>query len=181
MHTNYTCTKARHALAKQAWVVWKYQHTQEVYMIKAIKTWSFKGNTTKKRSEISTKKNRWCKKSSSQELKSSGWKRCEIKLGGQGLLLLMKLKFLIMMTRPQNVLFLSECFAALSSLSKILISSTAGGLGRPIWFHIFFILNFLVFGRYFFTPAVFWLRLNLLGQIPLNCMVDLLHVQALAS
>ena len=25
-----------------------------------------------------------------------------------------------------------ECFAALSSLSKILISSTAGGLGRPI-------------------------------------------------
>ena len=29
-----------------------------------------------------------------------------------------------------------EQFAALSSLSKILISSTAGGFGRPILFHL---------------------------------------------
>ena len=29
--------------------------------------------------------------------------RSEIKMGGQGLLLLMELKFLIMMTRPQNI------------------------------------------------------------------------------
>ena len=35
-----------------------------------------------------------------------------------------------------------ECFAALSSLSKILISSTAGDVSRPILFHIFFILAF---------------------------------------
>ena len=51
--------------------------------------------------------------------------------------------------------FLSECFTALSSLSKILISSTAGGLGRPIWFHIFFILAFLVLGRYFLHQGCF--------------------------
>ena len=36
-----------------------------------------------------------------------------------------------------------ECFAALSS-KILLISSTAGGLGRPIWFHLFHP------GRYFF-------------------------------
>ena len=33
--------------------------------------------------------------------------------------------------RLQNILLLSEGFAALLSLSKNLISSTAGGLGRP--------------------------------------------------
>ena len=71
-------------------------------------------------------------------------------MGSQGRLLLMKLKFLIIMTRPQNVLFLSECFAALWSLSKILISSTAGGLSCPVWFHIFFTLAFFNFGHYFF-------------------------------
>ena len=43
-----------------------------------------------------------------------------------------------------------EHFATLSSLSKILISLTARGLGHPIGFHIFFILAFLVLGRYFF-------------------------------
>ena len=76
-------------------------------------------------------------------------------IGQQGLLLLMKFKFLIMMTRPQNVLFLS---VALSSLSKILISlRTFCGLviiikkfnfinSRRSWppnsIHIFFILAF---------------------------------------
>ena len=38
-----------------------------------------------------------------QEIKRPGWKRCEIKLGGQGSLSLMKLKFLTMMRRPQNI------------------------------------------------------------------------------
>ena len=67
------------------------------------------------------------------------------------------------MTRPQSVLFLSECFVALSSLSKIiiLISSIAGDLGCPIWFHIFFILAFFSswpLASYFFTPGVVTLK-----------------------
>ena len=44
-----------------------------------------------------------------------------------------------MITRLQNILREKELFVA---LSKILISSTAGGLGRPICFHIFFNLAF---------------------------------------
>ena len=49
-------------------------------------------------------KHPWCKKSCGQEFKKRPcWKRCEIKMGGQGLLLLMELKVLIMMTRLQNI------------------------------------------------------------------------------
>ena len=33
-----------------------------------------------------------------------GRKQCEIKMGSQGLQLLMELKFLIMITRPQNII-----------------------------------------------------------------------------
>ena len=40
--------------------------------------------------------------------------------------------------KATNVLREKEHFVALSSL----ISSTAGGIGRAIWFHIFFILAF---------------------------------------
>ena len=47
----------------------------------------------------------------------------------------------------------------------IIISSIAGGLDRPIWFHIFFIVSYLVFGRYLFTPGVFWLRLMYITSI----------------
>ena len=60
------------------------------------------------------------KKVVAKNLKRPGWKRSEIKLNSQGLLLLMKLKCL--MTRPQNI-FSLERFTALSSLSKILFSS----------------------------------------------------------
>ena len=49
-------------------------------------------------------KHPWCKKSCGQEFKKRPClKRCEIKMGGQGLLLLMELKVLIMMTRLQNI------------------------------------------------------------------------------
>ena len=49
-------------------------------------------------------KHPWCKKSCGQEFKKRPClKRCEIKMGGQGLLLLMELKVLIMMIRPQNI------------------------------------------------------------------------------
>ena len=44
-----------------------------------------------------------CKKFAAKNLKKVMLKRCEIKMGGQGLLLLIKLKVLIMMTRPQNI------------------------------------------------------------------------------
>ena len=55
-----------------------------------------------------------------------------------------------------------EYFVALSSLSKILILSTAEGLGHPIWFHIFFILTFLRSSwQLLFTPGVLWLVLFL--------------------
>ena len=43
------------------------------------------------------------KKVEAKNLKMAMLKRCEIKMGGQGLLLLMEFKFLIMMTRPQNI------------------------------------------------------------------------------
>ena len=39
-------------------------------------------------------------------------------LGAQGLLMLMGSKFLIKMTRPQNIKMKEQCFAAWSSLSK---------------------------------------------------------------
>ena len=45
----------------------------------------------------------WCKIVMAKNLKGPCWKRCEIKMGGQGLLLLIESKFLIMMTRPQNI------------------------------------------------------------------------------
>ena len=48
-------------------------------------------------------KHPWCKKSCSQESKKGHAEKDEIKMGGQGLLLLMELKFLIMMTWPQNI------------------------------------------------------------------------------
>ena len=49
-------------------------------------------------------KHPWFKKSCGQEFKKRlCLKRCEIKMGSQGLLLLMEFKFLIMMTRPQNI------------------------------------------------------------------------------
>ena len=48
-------------------------------------------------------KHPWCKKSCGQESKKGYAEKCEIKIGGQGLLLLMEFKFLIMMTRPQNI------------------------------------------------------------------------------
>ena len=67
----------------------------------------------------------------------------------------MKLKVLIMMTRPQNILREKECFAALSSLSKILISSTAEALAAQFDFTSFSSWPFLVLGHYFFTPGVF--------------------------
>ena len=74
-------------------------------------------------------------------------------MGGQGLLLLIELKlliimtslqntvilgvmlmgskFLIKMTRPQNIKIKEQCFAAWSPLSKILIPSTSGDLEHP--------------------------------------------------
>ena len=103
-------------------------------------------------------KHPWCKKVAAKDEKDmkSNW-AAKSSYGWR--------TFLIMMTRTQNVLFLSKCFVASSSLSKILISPTAGGLGCPIRFHIFFILAFLVLGSYFFTPGVFWLRCKLTEHI----------------
>ena len=46
----------------------------------------------------------------------------------QGLLILMGSKYLIKMTRPQKLFFLSYCFVVWSSLSKNLTPSTSGGL-----------------------------------------------------
>ena len=48
--------------------------------------------------------------------------------GAQGLVMLMGSKFLIKMTRLQNFKIKEQCFATWSSLSKILIPSTSGGL-----------------------------------------------------
>ena len=77
--------------------------------------------------------------SSDQELKRPGWKRCEIKLGSQRLPAVDDIKIF---DNDDKAAKHSECFVALSSLSKILISSTAGGLGHSVQFHIFFILTF---------------------------------------
>ena len=52
-------------------------------------------------------------------------------LGAQGLLMLMGSKFLIKMTRPQNIKMKEQRFAAWSSVSKILIPSTSGDLEHP--------------------------------------------------
>ena len=96
-------------------------------------------------------------------------KKCEIKIGTQGLLLLMELKFLKMMTRPQNITVACHynftigrqqyvAFCGLVIIIKILILSTAGGLGCQFWFHIFFSMGFFRFlAATFFTPGVFWL------------------------
>ena len=48
--------------------------------------------------------------------------------GAQGLLLLMGSNFLIKMTRLQNIRIKEQSFAAWSSLSKVLIPLTTGGL-----------------------------------------------------
>ena len=46
----------------------------------------------------------WCKRSCGQESKKGhAEKGMETKMGGQGLLLLMELKLLIMMARPQTI------------------------------------------------------------------------------
>ena len=55
-------------------------------------------------------------------------KRCEIKLGGQTLLLL---KFLIMMT-THKTFFVSQNVLWPCHRNQNFISSTAGGLGHPI-------------------------------------------------
>ena len=96
-------------------------------------------------------------------LKRPCWKRSEIKMGGQGLLLLMELKFLIMTARLQNITVachynfrqLAGNIKAWSSLSKILIPSIAWGLGRPFRFHIFFSMAFFRFlVKTFYTRGV---------------------------
>ena len=48
--------------------------------------------------------------------------------GAQSLLMLMGSKFLIKMTRLQNIIIKEQFFVAWSSLSKISIPSTSGGL-----------------------------------------------------
>ena len=48
--------------------------------------------------------------------------------GAQGLFMLIGSKFLIKMTRPQNIKIKEQCFAAWSSSSIILIPSTSGDL-----------------------------------------------------
>ena len=64
------------------------------------------------------------------------------------------------MIRLQNILREKMFFVALSLLSKILILSTARGLGHP---HLF-ILAFFVLGHYpyFIALGVFWLRYHVL-------------------
>ena len=87
-------------------------------------------------------------------------------MGGQGLQLLMKLKFLIMLTRPQKF-WKKKCFAALSSLLKILISSTAL-LWLPNLISHLFIPAFFSSWLLLFYTMVFWLRFHLfLGKIVL--------------
>ena len=44
----------------------------------------------------------WCKKVVAKNIKGHA-EKCEIKMGDQGLLLLMELKFLIMITRLHNI------------------------------------------------------------------------------
>ena len=72
------------------------------------------------------------------------------------LLLLIKLKFLIMMTRPQNVLFLFNVFWPCHHYQKFINNR------RP-WqpnsiSHLFHPGFYLVLSCSFFTPGVFWLR-----------------------
>ena len=52
-------------------------------------------------------------------------------LGDRGFLMLMGSKFLIKMTRLQNIKRKEQCCVAWSSLSKNLISSTSGDLEHP--------------------------------------------------
>ena len=56
--------------------------------------------------------------------------------------------------------FSLRVFCGLIIIIKILISSTAGGLGCLIWFHIFLILALFSSWPLLFTPEVFWLRFN---------------------
>ena len=77
-----------------------------------------------------------------------------------------------MMTRPQNILR-EKTFCSLVIIIKNFISSTAGGLGRPIQFDIFFIL-----ASFWFLAATF-LHQGILVEIYyssniLNCFSILL-------
>ena len=102
-------------------------------------------------------------------------------LGAQDLLMLTVSKFLIKMTKPQNIVLCILMFCGMVIftknsdlinirrpwapnitmfclelvMTKIFNLSIIGGLGSPLWFHIFFNQSFLVLGRSFFTPGVF--------------------------
>ena len=100
--------------------------------------------------------------------------------GALDLLMLIRSKFLIKMTRPQNFVHFYLNVLAWSSLSKILIPSTSGGLRPwnknalqwgyhnqnfytyqkqkallPIWFHIFYNKALLVLSCSIYTPGMF--------------------------
>ena len=73
--------------------------------------------------------------------------KSEIKMGGQGLLLLMELKFLIVMIKLQNITVAYQLLKVsgwlVTSSSKILIPSIEGSVGRPFDFISFWTWLFL--------------------------------------
>ena len=127
-----------------------------------VKMWSHVGSIQKTRCcKYYLNQNTLGVKSSSQELKKTRMKKMWNQIEWLRSPAVDEIKILIMMTRPQNILFLLECFATLSSLSKVLISSTltSGGLGHLIWFHIFSSWSF--FSSW---PLFFYTRGTIFGK-----------------
>ena len=63
-------------------------------------------------------KHLWYKKLVAKNLKKATLKKIQNQNGNQGLLLLMELKFLIMMTRPQNITVVCQTAQSFSGRQK---------------------------------------------------------------
>ena len=87
-------------------------------------------------------------------------KRCEIELDGQGLLLLIKLIFLIMMTRLQNILREKECLRPCHHYQKFNFINSRRPWPPNLISHLFHPGLFYFLAATSFTPGVFWLRFS---------------------
>ena len=99
-----------------------------------------------------------------------GRKRCEIKRGSKGLLLLMKFKFLIwwLLTRLQNTVLCLSMFCRLVIIIKNLNSINSKRLWLPLLIsHVFQLSLALDLGRYiFYTHGVFDWNMCLVDKCP---------------
>ena len=147
---------------------------------------------------ISQPKHPWCEKSSSQEPtkkgqdpKKSRMKKMWNQIGWPRPPAVNEIKLFDNDDKAAKHSERKKRFVALSSLSKILISSTAGGLGRPIWFHIFSSQPFLVLGRYFFYTrgvlveisllfSYFFIRASSYKTHEISIIIELIHTNQLS-